>query len=101
MSRSGMKPVYVGDVGEIHLQSRMKELPDVDYDSLELHELFAIAIDCNVDIKLFIGIRHCYMHQGMIAIGGRELPPGFNLIEHIKYCHNCYEMFRPKKLPYT
>lgn len=101
VGRSGMKPIYVGDIGEVFLQPVQKTLPDVDYYSLDIHELFAIAIEANIDIKLFIGIDNCYEHEalGMVAIGNRELPQGFNWIEHVKYCRNCYLMFRLRKLP--
>lgn len=101
MARNRIAPVMIGDVGEVFLQPVRKPLPDVDYDSLDIHELFAIVIECNIDIKLFIGIDNCYEHEslGMVAIGNRELPQGFNWIEHVKYCKNCYLLFRLKRLP--
>ena len=98
--RSGMKPVYVGDVGEITLRPVRKPIPnDVDLDSLDIHELCAMALEAGVGLRDLIGINNCYDHVNMVLLGSNAMPQGFNIIEHTKYCRNCFQMFRLKRLP--
>lgn len=97
--RSKMPHVMVGDVGEITIRPERKTIAEnVDLDSMDLHELCALAIDCGIGLKELIGIDNCFEHVNMIFLGANDMPEGFNIIEHVKYCKNCFQMFRLKRI---
>lgn len=102
MSRNGgMKPVYVGDVGNTHYVGRpktIKQPPKLDYGSMSFRELFNMAIECGFDVRDLIGVKSCDDHNGMIFLGGKEMPQGMNLAEHCVYCNNCWRFFRQRSL---
>lgn len=100
MRKSGMAPVYVGDVGVIVEPSLKYSIPDwLDLSKLDLRQICNLAASCGISIRDILGIDHCWEHQDKIAIGGRELPQGFNLFEHCVICRSCGITFRLAELP--
>ena len=98
--RNGMQPVYVGDVGEIWHKDERKQIPtDEELDSMDMHQLFAVLIDCGVKVYDIIGVKTCGEHYGMVLLGSNAMPAGYNLLEHTKYCKNCFQLFRLRRLP--
>lgn len=95
-----MAPVYIGDVGVIVTPEEKPKLPKgFDFSKLTFRQMCNLAVACGISVKDIIGIDHCYDHQKMIPIGGRELPAGMNLFEHCVFCRNCFLFFRIKELP--
>ena len=96
--RNGMKPIYVGDVGDIQSLNTPRQLPEYeisDLDNMDIHELFALALECGIKVQQLIGINRCYENSNMLLLKG-VLPQGFTLIEDTKYCNNCFCFFRVK-----
>lgn len=97
--RSKMQPVYVGDIGEVWIIPERRPLPsDEEIETLDLHQLVAVALECGVKLYDIIGIRSCGEHYNMVLLGANAMPQGFNLIEHCNFCKNCFQLFRLKKL---
>lgn len=93
-----MARVYVGDVGTLTKPTPKSGIPkELDLSGLTFRQLCNLAVALGHDVRDIIGIDHCYEHYGMIAIGNRELPEGFNLFEHCSYCRNCWQTFRQKE----
>lgn len=100
MPRPAMARIYVGDVGTIVQPTEKPKFPKgLDLSSLSFRNLCILAVTCGVPVKDLIGKDNCYEHQDMIAIGGREMPAGFNLFDHCIYCRNCFLFYRLRRLP--
>lgn len=98
MARNKMNAVYVGDVGEIFQLNPVREIPKFELEDLEtmdIHQLFALALECGIKVQQLIGIEKCSEHWNMVLLKG-VLPQGFTMIEDTKFCTNCYQMFRYK-----
>lgn len=94
-SRGGMKPVYIGDVGEIFTTPARRAIPsDEEIDAMSDHDLFAVALECGVSLYDIIGINHCYEHIDMVFLGSNSMPSGYNLLDHTNWCRNCFQLFR-------
>lgn len=93
MKRSGMSRVYVGDVGFIVEPTIPTPIPPIDTSNLTLRELGNLALNIGIDIRDIIGILTCEEHIDMVFLGDKEMPEGYNLIEHCVYCKNCWQLF--------
>ena len=95
--RNGMKPVYVGDIGEIVIKTPIsKPTRKLDLENMSLRELFREALECGFDVRELIGVEGCDKHVGMVFLGGKTMPQGMNLVENCVYCKNCWQYFRDK-----
>lgn len=100
--RSGMQPVYVGDVGNIHpvrSQIDVDLLMSVDIDALEGPQILRLALQAGVDIRDLIGVNRCIQHYELVLLQDRKLPDGYNYLEDVTYCRNCFQYFRVKWKP--
>lgn len=99
MARSGMKPVYIGDVGQIVPRTPKMGIPkEVDISHLSFRDLCNLAVVCGFELRDIIGIKSCFEHQDKILLADRALPDGMNLFEHCVYCKNCFQFFRIKEI---
>lgn len=100
MRRSGMLPVYIGDVGVIYAPQVFKPIPDDEYlDKLTWRELFTVAVECGIKVQDLIGVNKCTDHYGMVYLPGTSImPQGYNLAEHCSWCKSCFRMFRLAKI---
>jgi hypothetical protein len=97
MRKSGMAPVYVGDIGVITRREPKRVLPkELDLSKYSFRDLCNIAILVGIDLRDIIGISSCSDHRNMVFLGGKELPDGYNIFEHCVYCKNCWQLFRIK-----
>ena len=97
--RTGMKLLYIGDVGDVTPLHHPISAPSstIDLDSLTAREMMILAIENGFQIRDLIGISHCYEHTDMVLLGDKKLPDGMNLLEHCSYCLNCFQLFRDKR----
>lgn len=99
MAKSGMKPVYIGDVGDTtRLVQPKKSLPEgIDFSKLTFRQMCNIAVAVGFDVRDIIGVSSCDKHYGMIEFPyTHEFPEGMNLFDHCTYCKNCWKLFRKK-----
>jgi hypothetical protein len=97
-TKRGMQLLYVGDVGTIVPKSTIHTIDDdIDLDSMSDRQLFNLALESGIPLKTLIGIDHCYEHTDMVFLGGKVLPTGFSYYENVKYCCNCFQMFRTRR----
>lgn len=96
MARSGMKPVYVGDIGVIVEQSKPIALPaEIDLDQLTHRQLCNLAALLGHKVTDIIGIDTCEEHLTFYtALDGYKMPEGYNLFDHCVYCKNCWRTYR-------
>lgn len=99
MAKSGMRPVYVGDVGNVTPRKPKGTIPaHIDIDKLSFREMCSLAISVGFELRELIGIKTCGEHIGMVLLADRIMPEGMNLFEHCVYCRNCFQLFRIKEL---
>ncbi len=98
MNRKGVAAIYVGDIGDIFtVHVPVTPIADnIDIDSLSTRDMFKLALAHNIDVRLLLGVDNCYEHVGMLEMGARALPDGYNWAEDTNYCNNCWLWFRRK-----
>lgn len=97
--RSVMKPVYVGDVGDttpVVTTLKKPKQSSEELDNMDIHQLFAVAIECGLPVQKLIGIEDCTDHYDKVLLIG-AMPEGFTLVEDCVYCNSCFQLFRKKR----
>lgn len=98
MARYRQAPVYIGDVGVITPPTPKTPIPqNFDFSQLTYRQICNLLVACGYDVRDIIPIEHCSDHASMIFLGGKELPEGYNFFEDVKYCKNCWQLFRFKE----
>jgi hypothetical protein len=93
--------VFFGEIGEITISAPLTAEPllGVDIDAIDdLHVLFNLCLACGIDVRDIIGVQTCDKHVGWVLLADKELPEGYNLVEHCVYCKSCWTFYRLKRI---